>query len=190
MTRTTFRIACVTTIAIAATLTLSACSTNVTSTTPTSTPVAMAMMSDDDIMFAQMMIPHHQQAVEMSTLAETHTTNQDLLALARTIKDAQTPEIAQMTAWLTDAGAPLSMGHTMGDDGMLSDDEMMALANTNGASFDKLYLTGMIAHHQGAIAMAKSIANTTNPDVKALSDAIIASQTAEIDKMTAMLSAL
>ncbi len=190
MTRRTLVTASALTIAFAATLTLSACSTSVTTTTPTSTHVAMAMMSDNDIMFTQMMIPHHQQAVEMSTLAETHTTNKDLLALARTIKDAQTPEIAQMTTWLTDAGAPLTMGHSMGDDGMLSDDEMTALSNASGTEFDKLYLTGMIAHHQGAIAMAKSVSTSSNPDVKALSDAIIASQTAEIDKMTAMLSAL
>jgi uncharacterized protein (DUF305 family) len=147
-------------------------------------------VSDGDIMFAQMMIPHHEQAIEMSTLAETRTENADVLSLAQQIKSAQMPEISQMTTWLADAGAPLSMGHDMGDDGMLSTDEMTALANSSGVAFDKLFLAGMIAHHEGALDMAKSVQNSQNAEVKALSDNIISSQTAEIEEMKKLLANL
>jgi uncharacterized protein (DUF305 family) len=148
------------------------------------------MMSDPDIMFAQMMIPHHEQAVEMSTLAETRSQNADVLALAQQVKEAQAPEIALMTAWLTEAGAPLTMGHDMGDDGMLSAEEMTALANSSGVEFDKLFLTGMIGHHEGAVTMAQSVAGSSNTEVKALSESIISSQTTEIEKMKQLLAAL
>ena len=147
-------------------------------------------MSDGDIMFAQMMIPHHEQAIEMSTLAQTRSQNAGLLAVADQIKAAQAPEIALMTAWLVDAGAPMAMGHDMGDDGMLSEEEMAAISNATGTEFDKLYLNGMIAHHEGAIAMAKTVQNSKNADVKALSDNIIASQTAEIETLKQLLAAL
>lgn len=147
-------------------------------------------MSDGDIMFAQMMIPHHEQAIEMSTLAETRTENADVLALAQQIKSAQMPEISQMTIWLSDAGAPLSMGHDMGDDGMLSTDEMTALANSSGVAFDKLFLAGMIGHHEGALDMAKTVQNSKNAEVKVLSDNITSSQTAEIEEMKKLLANL
>ncbi|CAB4553829.1 unannotated protein [freshwater metagenome] len=147
-------------------------------------------MSDGDIMFAQMMIPHHEQAIEMSTLAETRTENADVLALAQQIKSAQMPEISQMTTWLADAGAPLSMGHDMGDDGMLSADEMTTLTNATGIEFDRLFLAGMIAHHQGALEMAKTVQNSKNAEVKVLSDNISSSQTAEIEEMKKLLANL
>lgn len=143
-----------------------------------------------DIMFAQMMIPHHQQAVDMSTLAETHTTNPEILALAKQIKDAQAPEIEQMTAWIDSTGAGMDMGHDMGMGGMLSEEQMAALGNAQGADFDKLYLEGMIGHHQGALDMAKMIENSTNAEAKTLAANIMTSQTAEIEKMKQMLAAM
>lgn len=154
-------------------------------------------MADPDIMFAQMMIPHHEQAIEMSTLAETRSQNADVLALAQQIKSAQAPEIAEMTAWLTEAGAPMTMGHDMGHgmghgmghDGMLSADEITALTNSSGREFDKLFLTGMIGHHEGAVLMAQAVAGSSNARVKSLSDSIISSQTAEIEKMKKLLAA-
>ena len=151
---------------------------------------ATADFSSADLMFAQMMIPHHEQAIEMSTLAETRTENADVLSLAQQIKSAQMPEISQMTTWLSDAGAPLSMGHDMGHDGMLSTDEMTALTNSSGVAFDKLFLAGMIAHHEGALDMAKTVRNSKNAEVKALSDNIISSQTAEIEEMKKLLANL
>ena len=146
--------------------------------------------SGTDIMFAQMMIPHHQQAVDMSTIAETHTTNPEILALAKQIKDAQAPEINQMTAWIKSSGAGMDMGHDMGMNGMLSDEQMTALGDAQGAAFDKLYLEGMIGHHEGALQMAKMIENSSNAEAKTLAANVITSQSAEIEKMKQMLAAL
>ncbi|BAV00057.1 DUF305 domain-containing protein [Aurantimicrobium minutum] len=146
--------------------------------------------SSNDIMFAQMMIPHHQQAVDMSTLAETRSTNPEILALAVQIKDAQAPEIKQMAAWLESAGAGMDMGHDMGMGGMLTDEQMTALSNASGAEFDKLYLQGMIAHHEGAIQMAQMIVGSNNAEAKELAAAIISSQSAEIEKMKTLLAGM
>ena len=146
--------------------------------------------SGTDIMFAQMMIPHHQQAVDMSTLAETHTTNPEILALAKQIKDAQAPEIKQMTAWIESTGAGMDMGHDMGMGGMLTEEQMTALGNAQGAAFDKLYLEGMIGHHEGALQMAKMIENSSNSEAKTLAANIVTSQSAEIEKMKQMLAGM
>jgi uncharacterized protein (DUF305 family) len=137
-----------------------------------------------------MMIPHHQQAVDMSTLAETHTTNPELLALAKQIKDAQAPEIEQMTGWINDANASMEMGHEMGMGGMLSDSDMTALAAANGPAFDKLYLEGMIGHHEGALHMAQMVIDSNNAEAKTLGENIVKSQTAEIAQMKKMLATL
>lgn len=141
-------------------------------------------------MFAQMMIPHHQQAVDMSTLAETRTTNPELLALAKQIKDAQAPEIEQMTKWITDSGASMDMGHDMGMGGMLTEEQMTALSNASGAEFDKLYLQGMIAHHEGAIHMAQMVTDSSNAEAKQLGENVVKTQTAEIEKMKQMLAGM
>lgn len=149
--------------------------------------------SNTDVMFAQMMIPHHQQAVDMSDLALATSTNPEVLALAQKIRDAQAPEIELMTSWLTTAGASTTMGHGMDDmgmgmGGMMSDEEMAALENATGSSFDTLYLQGMIAHHEGALQMVSMIENSDNADVRKLGEAIITSQTAEINLMKTMLA--
>lgn len=150
--------------------------------------------SQQDLMFAQMMIPHHEQAVEMSTLAETRTTNTEVLALAKQIKNAQEPEIKQMQEWLDasgqgNAGMDMDhMGHSMG--GMLTDEQMNALASASGVQFDKLYLEGMIEHHEGAIQMARMITNSSNAEAKKLGEDIVTSQTAEIEQMKQMLAAM
>ena len=146
--------------------------------------------SGADIMFAQMMIPHHQQAIEMSTLAETHTQNPVLLALAKQIKDAQTPEIAQMESWLKVANADLEMNHSMGMGGMLSTTYMANLGAATGATFDKLYLTGMIGHHEGAIHMAQMVIDSNNTEARTLGENVVKSQTAEIAYMKSLLAKL
>lgn len=148
-----------------------------------------AGFSPADIMFAQMMIPHHQQAVDMSELAIEKTTDPEVRALAEQIRDAQAPEIKLMEGWLDEAGVRMSMGPDTGMrmGGMLSEAEMTALEDTTGADFDRLYLEGMIEHHEGAIQMAQMILDSENPEVKALGEAIIESQTAEIDRMKQML---
>jgi uncharacterized protein (DUF305 family) len=145
-----------------------------------------------DIMFAQMMIPHHEQAVEMSELAISRSQNVEVLELAEAIKGAQAPEIEQMKTWLKAAGAPAGMGHdmhSMGMDGMLTPEQLTELAEATGAEFDRLFLEGMILHHEGAIQMARMITNSENPEVRALGEEIIVSQRREIERMRELLAA-
>lgn len=144
--------------------------------------------SGEDIMFAQMMIPHHQQAVDMGTLAETRASDTEVKALAAKIKAEQSPEIAQMKTWLSSANAPMEMGHDMGMDGMLDADQIETLANSKGAAFDKLFLEAMIAHHKGAIQMAEMVISSNNVEAAALGKAIIESQTEEISFMESLLA--
>ena len=152
----------------------------------------MGMHSDDDqssaannfqgsdVMFAQMMIPRHEQAVQISDLALKISKNAEVLKLAAEIKDAQSPEILQMTSWLNQANAALEMGHSMGMGGMLSDSEIKTLELASGKNFDILFLNGMIAHHEGAIHMAIMVKDSANADVKALGESITKSQAAQI----------
>lgn len=138
-----------------------------------------------------MMIPHHQQAVDIGTLAETRASDPEVKALAAKIKGEQSPEIAQMKSWLSAANAPMEMDHDMGMggmDGMLDAAQMDALTNSKGAAFDKLFLEAMIAHHKGAIQMAKMVVSSKNAEAAALGKAIIDSQTKEITLMESLLA--
>jgi uncharacterized protein (DUF305 family) len=143
--------------------------------------------SGSDIMFAQMMIPHHQQAVDMGTLAETRASSPEVKALAAQIKAEQAPEIEQMKGWLKAANASLDMGHDMGMGGMLTEADMTALKNAKGATFDRLYLEGMIGHHKGAIHMAQMVIDSNNAEANKLGHAIIDSQTKQITYMESLL---
>jgi uncharacterized protein (DUF305 family) len=140
--------------------------------------------SSDDIAFAEQMIPHHEQAIEMSEIALLNTTNPDVLQLAQEIKDAQSPEIELMKSW-PGVKASTHAGHMM--DGMLSESELSELRQAKGKEFDRLFLQGMIKHHQGAIEMAQKVAASNNKDVVNLSTAIIAAQKLEIDTMNELL---
>ena len=142
-----------------------------------------------DIMFLQMMIPHHQQAVDISNLALTKSKDAELLSLATAIRDGQADEIVQMKQWLKDAGAGLEMGHSMDGHmgGMLDDAELASLRAVSGANFDRLWLQGMTAHHDGAIHMAQMIEDASNPAIKKFGQDIVAMQTAQIDQMKVML---
>ncbi len=154
-----------------------------------------APFNSADVMFAQGMIPHHEQAIEMADIALDPTVGAgaEVLDLATRIKGAQDPEVVQMTNWLTAWGQPLAMdmsdGHTMaGMEGMLTADELDALGELRGAEFDTAWMDGMIRHHEGAIVMADDvIANGKDADVKTLAEAIITAQRAEIDEMRALL---
>ena len=149
-----------------------------------------SQMVGSDAMFLQMMIPHHEQAVVMSDLALSISKDAEVLKLAKQIKDAQAPEIIKMQGWLSDAGLSEDPGHSMGDGmgGMLSDSELSALKVSTGKAFDKLFLAGMIAHHEGAIHMVMMIENSPNSEIKNLGQAIIKSQSAEIDLMKELLN--
>ncbi len=144
-------------------------------------------LSADDIMFAQMMIPHHQQAVDMGVLAETRAGKEVVRKLAAEIKDEQAPEIELMKSWLESAGAPLEMGHSMDMPGLLSASQMDNLAAASGDQFDKLYLLSMIEHHKGAIEMAQAVLTSKNINVKALAESIVSTQTDQVAYIESLL---
>lgn len=148
---------------------------------------ASGTYSNDELMFASMMIPHHTQAVTMSELALSNSTNPEVLALATAIRDAQGPEIKQMQSWLDEGKYSESESHSMDMGGMMSDEELAELSTAKGSTFDRLFLEGMIAHHEGAIDMLSMIKNSTNSEVKKLSADILTSQSAEIEAMKALL---
>jgi uncharacterized protein (DUF305 family) len=144
-----------------------------------------------DIMFLQMMIPHHQQAIDISNLAMKTSKDPELLALAKKIATDQAAEIVQMKAWLKDAGAGVDMGHSMeGMGGMLNDAELSALNAETGTKFDLLWLKGMTGHHDGAIHMTTMIRDADNPEIKAFGEKVIADQSAQIEQMKAMIKRL
>ena len=148
---------------------------------------ASGAYTDDELMFAQVLIPHHSQAVTMSELALANTTNPEILSLATAIRNAQAPEIAQMQSWLEQSDYSGSHAGHMEMGGMLSDEELAELSAATGSTFDRLFLKGMIAHHEGAIDMLSMIKNSTNSEVKKLYDDILTSQSAEIEAMKALL---
>jgi uncharacterized protein (DUF305 family) len=154
-------------------------------------------------MFAQHMIPHHQQAVEMSDVVlGKQGIDPRVSELATQIKAAQGPEIAQMQEWLRQWGNPTMPpmaggdGHDMagmsGDAmGMMSDEQMTALKNAGGVDAAKQFLNGMIAHHQGAIAMAQDeIRDGRFAQAVDMARSIVTSQQQEIDTMKGILATL
>jgi uncharacterized protein (DUF305 family) len=172
--------------------------------TPASTSAApVAAHNDQDVMFAQEMIPHHQQAVEMAKGAATKAKNPAVKTLAGQIEQAQGPQIQTMTGWLTSWGVTVTpspspspsdtsmpgmdMGGTPGQ-GMMSAAEMKQLDKASGAAFDTRFLTMMIKHHEGAITMAKDeqAAGAYGP-AKTMAGDIISGQSAEIATMRSLL---
>jgi uncharacterized protein (DUF305 family) len=148
-----------------------------------------------DAMFGQMMIPHHQQAVELAGLVPERSTNPAVVTLAATVSGQQQPEIDTMKALLAKWGVnPDDASHDSGHagmtmEGMVDDATLVKLEALRGAEFDQLWLTSMISHHRGAIGMAKTeIADGKNPEMIALARNIVTAQQAEIDQMTAMSS--
>jgi uncharacterized protein (DUF305 family) len=186
--------------AVAAALFLSSCSSPAsdghTGQEHTDEPVITgqpAGYNADDVAFATDMIPHHQQAVELSTMVPDRSTNAELIALAQQVSAEQQPEINVMKVFLvqwnenpdTNSGHD-GHGNTMA--GMVDEATMTKLKSLTGAEFDKLWLESMISHHQGAIEMAKAeIANGDNVDAKALAKNIVTTQEAEIGQMKQML---
>lgn len=160
--------------------------------------------NDADVSFNRMMMAHHQQAVAMSGLIEGRTDNADIIELGKKIAKAQSREIEQMSArlaaWGEDPTAPSvhephdgHQGH--GDspqdmEGMLSDEAMQKLAEAEGPEFDRLFLEGMIEHHQGAIVMAEDvIRDGENEQTRKLAEGIVDAQETEIDDMKKLLDA-
>ena len=192
------------TIALALTVTLAACGSDDSPSADsaaagTEAPVgsaASAALSAADIEFAQGMIAHHEQAIEMAEIALDPNigASAEVVDLATRIKGAQDPEVNLMTEWLTAAGEPVVMdaseGHDMSSmESMMTAEQMDAMAATMGTEFDQMWLEMMIAHHEGAITQSQTVkANGSNADVLALADQIITAQQAEITEMQALLS--
>lgn len=227
------------TLAVASTLTLAACgeatdattsaptsATSTATTTPETTETTTATTeadgeisadhNDADIMFAQMMIPHHQQAVEMSeTLLAKEGIPAQVVEFAQGVIDAQGPEIDRMNAMLeawdqqpvTDSGGMGTMdemggmdhgemggmdhGEMGGMSGMMSQEDMTALEEAQGTEAARLYLEQMTAHHEGAVDMARDeVADGQNPHAITLAEQVINDQEAEIAQMQQMLTDL
>jgi uncharacterized protein (DUF305 family) len=161
--------------------------------------------SDADVEFMSGMIPHHAQAVVMAGWAPTHGARHDVAVLCERIVVGQRDEIHLMQGWLRDRGLPVpdehstlmhmkmpnGMEHDMLMPGMLTDDEMAALDKSRGPAFDRLFLEGMIKHHQGAIDMVdvlfKSYGAAQDETVFKFANDVYADQNIEIDRMKQML---
>lgn len=137
---------------------------------PATTKASLTKRSAKDVEFMQGMIMHHGQAIEMTALIATHTQNKDIRLLGERISKSQADEIAFMKRWLTNRDESLEMemedmdmsGHDMSNHqmlmpGMLTKKQMIALRKAQDAEFDKLFLTGMIQHHTGALVMVKDL---------------------------------
>lgn len=168
-------------------------------TTSSEAPSSTATEADE--MFVTMMIPHHEQAVEMSDIVlAKDDLDPQVAELAQQIKDAQAPEIDRMLGWLEDWGveydpdAASGMDHGSMDDsmdGMMSEEDMAALEEADGATAGRLFLEQMIMHHEGAVDMAETaLEDAENPDVLELAQQVIDDQTAEITTMKDLLNQL
>ena len=158
--------------------------------------------NDADVTFAQDMIPHHAQAVQMSKMAIDNADSEEVRALAEDISAAQAPEIETMTGWLGDWDEEVPdtsmMSGDMGDmegmedmdmPGMMSSEEMKGLDGASGSDFDQMFLTMMIEHHEGAIEQAQTEqADGESAEAVDLAAEIEEAQTEEIATMEDLLA--
>lgn len=172
-------------------------------TLPPSTKGTLPPRAQADVEFMQGMIMHHEQAVEMTALIPSHAENNDLRSLGAKISSSQSDEIRMMQRWLAARGEVTSMampgmpdmdrsGHAMAlMPGMLTPEQMEALRKAKGAEFDRLFLTGMIQHHNGALIMVKDLYDTAgagqDADVFDFTTDVDNTQRAEIKIMQGML---
>ncbi|MGK3941139.1 DUF305 domain-containing protein [Streptomyces caeruleatus] len=204
-TRTLIRRACLATVAVSAALTLTACGgdsdaadsaaskTEASATTPAKSPADVH--NDQDVSFAQGMIPHHQQAVEMAGMVDGRASSAEVKNLAARIEKAQGPEIETMTGWLRTWGAQVpetmpGMDHSAhsGMAGMMDGADMEKLRKASGKDFDSMFLTMMIEHHEGAVEMATTERTKgESPAATALAGDIVTAQNAEIAEMKKLL---
>lgn len=178
-----------------------------TRTLPPDTRAKLPPRSKKDIEFMQGMIMHHEQAVEMTALIEVRTTNKKLRLLGERISHSQAEEIGFMKRWLDARGESslMQMPDMEGMDpsrhkqhaylfmpGMLSPKQMEALKNAKGAKFDRLFLTGMVQHHEGALVMVKELFDTAgagqDAELFGFATDVDSGQRAEIEIMQKMLS--
>jgi uncharacterized protein (DUF305 family) len=164
-----------------------------------------AVYNDADVEFATEMIPHHAQAIQMVTLADTRTLDPEVKQLADSIREAQAPEVESMVDWLTAWGEEIpetsidhtNAGHDMSDmpsmessdvPGMMGADDMLALANASDVEFQDMWLEMMMEHHRGAIEMAETEkVDGKYPDAISLATSIETAQAAEIAQIERLL---
>lgn len=163
-----------------------------TSAAAPSASASTGSFNDADVMFAQMMIPHHEQALEMAKLADGRAEDAEIKELVGEIEQAQDPEIQKMKGWLKAWGKPEAMtgaGHGMA--GMMSDTDMADLAASKGKEFDRKFAELMIAHHEGAVEMART-EQTDGRDAaaKKVADDVVRTQAAEIARLKKILERL
>ncbi len=191
-------------LALVAALTVAGCgngssSSSTTTSTSASSSASSASSADfnaADVTFAQSMIPHHKQAVEMAKMAQMHASTSEVKQLADKIKAAQGPDIETMSGWLKDWGKKVpsdsmsGMDHSSGDmTGMMSDADMKKLDAATGPAFDRMFLTMMVSHHSSAIEMAKTEQKDgKNGDAVAIAKKIEVDQTSEIAVMNKLKS--
>lgn len=177
--------------ALALALVLTGCGNNATTDPSADTQGGEASFNEADVAFAQGMIVHHQQAIDMAVLGQDNTASPEVRQLAADIEAAQGPEIATMTQWLEAWGEDVPEADSGMDDsmpGMMSEEDMEQLETTSGSEFDQMFLTMMIEHHQGAVEMAQAEqAEGENADAVALAEQIESDQTAEIETMEGLL---
>jgi uncharacterized protein (DUF305 family) len=156
---------------------------------------AGALFTEADVRFMQGMIAHHAQAIHMSRMAPSRGGNPRLVRFAQKIDMSQAGEIVQMQEWLRANGqfAPdTSAWRTMTMHGMLTAEELARLEAARGAAFDRLFLTYMIRHHEGALKMVADLLATPRAaqdvDVSVLANDVETTQTAEIGLMRQMLT--
>ena len=154
--------------------------------------------TQDDVVFMQNMIPHHAQAVEMGVLVEDRTNNEDIIDIAGRIRKSQDDEIAFMTRWLEERGETTEMHHHMHMDhslmGMATKEQMADLAASKSTDFDRLFLTLMIPHHEGAVRMVEDLLDKAgsayDPVLYDFVNDIVNDQNAEITRMNELLAGL
>lgn len=166
-----------------------------TTTSAATSSAGSVTFNETDVFFVEQMIPHHQQAVAMAGFAVGAGASGDVLALAERIKAAQGPEIVILTGWLVELG---EVGQTGGTDhgsmghermpGMMTDEELAALAAARAADFDRMFLAAMIAHHNGAVLMARvQLADGEHTGALDLAAQIETDQLAQIAEMEDLL---
>lgn len=152
--------------------------------------------NDVDREFVEMMVPHHQQAVEMSALAAKHAKSSEVAGFAQRISDTQKAEIDVLQSWLETRDLPKAPLTPAGDhathmEGMLTPEQLDELAAARGAAFDRLFVRRMIAHHEGALAMAdRALSDGIDTTNRGFAADVAASQSAEVTRLQQILATL
>ena len=185
------------------TLLMSGCANARAAQPSSSSPAARPAYTRADVSFVQGMIGHHAQALLMTRLVPTRTNRPELRLLAERIEVSQKAEIERMQRWLAKRSEPVpaadatdhaAAGHGTLMPGMLTAEELAALGNATGTAFERMFLTLMIRHHEGAIKMVEDLLATPDagqePELFMFASDVNADQSAEIRRMRALLASL